>query len=350
MMKRNFLRILAAALPLLCVSLTVTAQDNVLPRTVPHFLQRGDTVALISPAYHTPDSNVAKAGRLLRSWGLVPVVGPHVGRVHLGKYAGTEEERLSDLRWALEDSSVKAIIANRGGYGTLHMVDKIGLEVFSANPKWIVGYSDITTLLGMEARAGVAAIHGTMCASMADDPEGQSAEMLRRCLSGVLPAYELPPHPCNIQGRCEGVLVGGNLCTLLPLLGTAADPFEADDVILFVEEVGESMHNIDRLFSMLRLRGVLDRCRGVVLGDFTDCGREFSYASVEEMLSRMLSPYGIPVLCGFPAGHGKLNLPLFTGVRASMDVRPDGASLSFKIAGTRQYQVNTAALTGQAAR
>ena len=301
----------------------------------PDFLKQGDKVALISPSYFTPMENVEKTAALLRTWGLDPVIGPNVGKIYDGKYAGTIEERLSDIRWALEDPSIKAIICNRGGYGTIQLIDYLKLEELSAHPKWLVGFSDITTLHGLLTRAGVMSIHGTMSSFLANGGQDQTSTLMRDLLLGNVPLYEVPAHPQNIEGWARGILVGGNLCTFAPNLGTRADATAGSDLILFIEEVGESMHNIDRQFTILKMNGVLDRCKGVILGEFADCGKEFTVGSVEAMLHRYLEAYHIPVLCGFPAGHGDVNLPLVMGAPVTMEVRRDGASLRFDINGTQ---------------
>jgi muramoyltetrapeptide carboxypeptidase len=168
--------------------------------------------------------------------------------------------------------------------------------------------------------------------------------MMRDVLLGNVPRYELPAHEENIEGKASGVLVGGNLCTFVPNVGSQADATKGKDLILFVEEVGESMHNIDRQMRILQMNGVLDRCKGVVLGEFTDCGSEFTYESVEAMLHELLVKYDIPVLCGFPAGHDDVNLPLVMGAPVTIDVRNDGATLQFDIEGV-QREVNTADIT-----
>jgi len=130
--------------------------------------------------------------------------------------------------------------------------------------------------------------------------------------------------------------VGGNICTFTPNLGTQADATMGKDIILMIEEVEESMHNIDRQFNILAMNGILDRCNGVILGEFTDCGTEFTFENVEAMLRQYLVKYDIPVMCGFPAGHGDVNLPLVMGAPVTIDVRPDGATLRFDIEGQRQ--------------
>ncbi|MBR4827117.1 MAG: LD-carboxypeptidase [Bacteroidales bacterium] len=297
----------------------------------PDYLSEGDKVALISPSYYTPMENVDAAAEVLRGWGFDPVVGPNVGKITDGQYAGTADERAADVRWALEDPAIKAIICNRGGYGSIHLIDKIDPALLKAHPKWIVGFSDITTLHGLWTRAGVMSVHGTMCSFLAAGGADSTSTLMRDILLGKMPEYELPPHPQNITGRASGTLVGGNLCTFVPNLGTQADAAALKDIILFVEEVEESMHNVDRQFRIMEMNGVLERCKGVILGEFTDCGSEFTFGSCEEMLRPLLAKYGIPVLCGFPAGHGDVNLPLVMGAPVTIDVRPDGSTLHFNI-------------------
>ncbi len=315
----------------------------------PDYLKAGDKVALISPSYSTPMENVTKTADVLRSWGLEPVTGPNVGKVVDGKYAGTVAERVSDIRWALNDPDIKAILCNRGGYGTIQLIDQLTLDEVRAARKWIVGFSDISTLHGLWTRSGVMSIHGTMSSFLAKGGTDETSTLMRDLLLGNVPRYEVPAHPQNITGKATGTLVGGNICTFVPNLGTQADATRGKDLILFVEEVEESMHNIDRQMRILQMNGVLDRCKGIVLGEFTDCGTEFkdengNTISVEAMLHDLLATYHIPVLCGFPAGHGDINLPLVMGTPVTIDVRTDGATLQFDIDGNQQT-VNTATIT-----
>ncbi len=313
----------------------------------PDYLKAGDKVALISPSYFTPMENVEKTAAVLRSWGLEPVVGPNVGKVVDGRYAGTVAERVSDIRWALNDPTIKAIICNRGGYGTIQLINQLTLAELKASPKWLVGFSDISTLHGLFTRAGVMSIQGTMSSFLAKGGTDTTSTLMRDLLLGKVPHYELPAHSQNITGKASGTLVGGNLCTFAPNLGSQADATLGKDLILFVEEVEESMHNIDRQMRILQMNGVLDRCKGIILGEFTDCGNEFTYESVEAMFNKMLKAYNIPVLCGFPGGHGDVNLPLVMGSNVTIDVRTDGATLQFNIDGNQQ-QVNTADITAPA--
>ena len=286
----------------------------------PDYLKAGDRVAMISPSYYTPMETIEKAADVVRSWGFEPVIGPNVDKVLDGKIGGTVEERVSDIRWALSDPSIKAILCNRGGYGTIQLIDQLPFDEVKAARKWIVGYSDISTIHGFWSRAGVMSILGTV-----------------------------PAHQQNILGQASGVLVGGNLCTFAPNVGSRADATKAKDLILFVEEIGENMRNIDRQMRLLKMNGVFDRCKGVILGEFISCGTEFTdengkVISIEAMLHELLAEYHIPVLCGFPTGHGDVNLPLVMGAPVTIDVRTDGASLQFDIDGDQQT-VNTATIT-----
>jgi muramoyltetrapeptide carboxypeptidase len=360
-MKKNILFVLAVILTV-CGSSVLTSCDNddnipmptpdktiVISCAKPDNLKTGDRVALISPSYFTPMENVEKTADVLRSWGLEPVIGPNVGKVVDGKYAGTVAERISDICWALNDPAIKAIICNRGGYGTIQLIDQLALDELKAAGKWIVGFSDISTLHGLWNRAGVMSIHGTMSSFLAKGGTDETSTLMRDLLLGLVPRYEVPAHSQNITGTASGVLVGGNICTFAPNLGSQADATMGNDLILFIEEVEESMHNIDRQMRILQMNGVLDRCKGIILGEFTDCGTEFkdgdgNTISVEAMLHDLLAQYHIPVLCGFPAGHGDINLPLVMGAPVTIDVRTDGATLQFNIVGTQQT-VNTADIT-----
>lgn len=345
-MKRTLLLLTVAALALASCGKNETKPEPSTNGTVtlncvrPSYLKSGDTVALISPSYFTPMENVELTADVLRSWGLVPVIGPNVGKLVDGKYAGTVAERVSDILWAFDNPAIKAVICNRGGYGTIQLIDQIPLSQLSASPKWFVGFSDISTLHGLLSRAGVMSIHGTMSSFLAHGGTDATSTLMRDLLMGQVPRYQLPPHPQNIVGTASGTLVGGNLCTFTPNLGSRADATMGSDLILFVEEVGESMHNIDRQMQILKMNGVLDRCKGIVLGEFSDCGSEFTYESVEAMIRQLVEPYGIPMLCGFPAGHGDVNLPLVMGAPVSIDVRADGATLQFDIDG-QPREVNT---------
>jgi muramoyltetrapeptide carboxypeptidase len=166
-------------------------------------------------------------------------------------------------------------------------------------------------------------------------------------LKGTVPTYKVPKHKYNQTGKAEGILVGGNMATFVPLVGASdIDVFQNDGIILFMEEVGESLHNIDRMFNALELHGVMENVKGVVLGEFVDSGTDLNYETTEEMLSKYLKKYDIPVMCGFPAGHDDVNVPIVMGAKVKMDVKDDGATLSFDMDGEKKT-VDTGKLTNE---
>ena len=316
--------------------------------TMPAFLKKGDKVALLSPSYSTPDSNIQKTADVIKEWGFTPEIGKNVGKLEAGKYAGTAEERAEDFIAALKDTSIKAILCNRGGYGTIQLVDLIDLKLVKDNPKWLIGFSDITTLHAMQTKAGVMSIHGTMSSFIAKTAgTDNNSTLLRDLLKGEVPTYKVPKHQYNQKGKAEGILVGGNMATFVPLVGASdIDIFSNDGIILFLEEIGESLHNIDRMFNTLELHGVMENVRGVILGEFVDSGTDLDYETTEAMLSSYLKKYNIPVICGFPAGHDDVNVPLVMGAKVKMDVGDDGASLAFDISGEKK-EVDTNKLTNK---
>ena len=306
--------------------------------TAPAFLKKGDKVALLSPSYSTPDSNIQKTADVIKEWGFKPVIGKNVGKLEAGKYAGTAQERADDFIEALKDTSIKAILCNRGGYGTIQLVDLIDLKLVKDNPKWLIGFSDITTLHAMETKAGVMSIHGTMSSFIAKTAgEDDNSTILRDLLKGEVPTYKVPKNKYNQKGKAEGILVGGNMATFVPLVGASdIDVFSNDGIILFLEEIGESLHNIDRMFNTLELHGVMENVRGVILGEFVDSGTDLDYETTEEMLSQYLKKYDIPVLCGFPAGHDDVNLPIVMGAKVKIDVGDKGSTVAFDIDGEKK--------------
>ena len=303
----------------------------------PPFLHPGDTVAIVATSYEPSDSLVAASCSLLRSWGYEPVIAPNITANPLPQYgdstrhyAGDAAQRAEALKWALENESVKALLCARGGYGAIHLLDLIPRKTYRAHPKWLVGYSDVTTLHCALNASGVMSVHAQMCGSLARKTGPDEGGLkLRDLLAGEMPGYKIPANTYNSFGSAEGVLAGGNLITMCALLGTEYDPTSGKDVILFIEEVDESMHAIDRLFNMLLIRGRLRNIRGIVFGDFSGGSRDLPYESVEQMLYQYASKLGIPVCCGFPAGHGAVNMPLVLGGRVKLDVGPEGSSISF---------------------
>ncbi len=305
----------------------------------PPYLMPGDKVALISPGYWVPEEVITQAAEVIKSWGLVPAIGPHTTSLNMDAYAGTADERASDLMWALEEESIKAIVCSRGGYGSIHLLGRIPMDVFRQHPKWLIGHGDITMLLYLVVAASVACIHGPMAFQIASRQE-PSTTLLRNIMMGILPKYYVPYSKYNRIGHAEGVLVGGNLSSYSVISGTKYQLQDKQDIILFIEEVEESLHTIDRLFYMLRLQNNFERVKGVILGGFNHLRYDLQFGSVEQMLIAHLHDLDIPVCCGFPVGSSSC-IPIIEGCPCSLDVTSEYSVLSFNIDGEQQEcQIN----------
>jgi muramoyltetrapeptide carboxypeptidase len=301
----------------------------------PPYLKEGDKVALVSPAYWVPQEALQQAAETIKSWGLQPVIGPHTNNLNVNAYAGTADERASDLLWALEDDSIKAVVCSRGGYGSNHLLNRIPQEYYQQHPKWIVGHGDITVLLYAIAGAGVMCIHGPMAFQIASNQEPASST-IRNILFGTVPQYRIPGNSYNRVGHAEGILIGGNLSSYFAIAGTKYQLSPKQDIILFIEEVEESLHGIDRLFYMLTLQQNFERVKGIIFGTFNSIKYDLQYGSVEQMLIAHLHEYEIPICCGFPVGSNSC-IPLIEGAPCTLDVTTEKAVLTFNIKGTTEH-------------
>jgi muramoyltetrapeptide carboxypeptidase len=310
----------------------------------PPYLKEGDKVALVSPAYWVPQEVLGQAAETIRSWGLQPVIGPHTNNLNVNAYAGTAEERAADLLWAFEDDSIKAVMCSRGGYGCIHVLNRIPQELFFAHPKWLIGHGDITILLHTIVCSGVMCVHGPMAFQVAGRQE-QAVSIARDILFGKIPQYEVHSNPYNRCGHAEGILVGGNLSSYSAIVGTQFKLPPQQDIILFLEEVEESLHNIDRQFYHLRMQIDFERVKGVILGSFNSIKFDLQFGSVEQMLTAHLADYDIPVCCGFPVGSNSC-IPMIEGAPCTLDVGTEKAVVSFDIDGERQFH-NIAGISPQ---
>ena len=303
-----------------------------MPLLSAQILHEGDTIAIISPSSSTDTTTINGGIRTLERWGYHCVVGPNALNDYHG-FAGTIDERLSDLLWALREPSVKAVMCSRGGDGAAHLLARLSLDTLRQYPKTIIGFSDVTALLCAEARAGVKGIHGSMCWAL-KTYEGNDtiSQTLRRLLQGELPTYRVAPHPLDIKGRAEGIVVGGNLSVYNDLAGSDFDPLLLDDIILFMEDTGEGMSKVDRMLHNLEIRGLLPHLRGIIVGQFNKYKHpENGFQDMYQMLHEYMKHYGIPVCFDFPVGHAHLrNFPLLTGARATLEVTPEGTTLSYQ--------------------
>ena len=293
--------------------------------TPPH-LNKDDKVAIVAPAGKTDKTVIDFAKKKLESWGLNVVLGEHLFNQHF-QYAGTDEERLSDFQKALDDESVKAILCARGGYGLIRIVDQLDFTKFQVNPKWIIGFSDITILHSfIHTNFEIETLHGPMTSGL---NEVDSAETLRKGLFGEVLNYELETHPLSKHGNTNGTLTGGNLAILCSLLGSDSD-IDTKGKILFIEDVGEYLYRIDRMMWTLKRSRKLDQIAGLIVGDFNEMkdNDEPFGKSAYEIIAKAVKEYDYPVCFGFPAGHQKDNKSLILGRRVNLSIG-DKTTLNF---------------------
>ena len=241
----------------------------------PPRLREGDRVIILSPSSKIDKAFLRGAVRRLQSWGLEPVLAPHAGSSH-GTYAGTMAQRLRDLQEALDDPQARAILCSRGGYGAVHLVDKLDFTRFRQQPKWLIGFSDITALHNVFQHEGFASLHAPMARHLTVEPNDDPAMLaLRDFLFGHYPegrqdfGIACEAHRLNHRGTARGILRGGNLSVFYGLRGTPWD-IPAEGTLLFLEDVGERPHAVERMMYNLKLGGVLERLCGLIIGQFTE--------------------------------------------------------------------------------
>ena len=295
----------------------------------PKPLKAGDKVAILSPASYIKDALVDGACNVLAQWGFEPVVCNHC-KGRCGTYSASSEERLADLTWALNEPSVRAIMCSRGGYGAVHLLHELHHNLLTRDPKWLIGFSDISALHATWVHAGIASMHAPMakhlCECGLDDCCNK--EMLN-VLMGGKPQYEIEAHEFNRQGVVKGQLVGGNLAVLSGLLGTPFNILEAGK-ILFIEDIGEDVYKIERMLYALQLGGVLEKLKGLIVGQFTEYkSPDRNGESMYDMIRRMVAPYDYPVAFNFPVGHVDDNRPMIEGADVELSVTSGNTTLKF---------------------
>jgi len=295
---------------------------------VPPFLKKRDKIAIIAPAGNIP-KGMEDAVKLLESWELEVVIGESVTSF-FHQFAGDDQLRANDLQKMLDDKSIKAIFAARGGYGTVRIIDQLDFRQFENNPKWIIGFSDITVLHShIHALFGIPTIHGQMPLTIPDATQS-SLETLRKALFGEDISYGYESKYENIAGSTEGVLVGGNLAILVSISGSVSE-YDYTEKILFIEDVGEYYYSVDRMIRMLKRAGKLERLKGLIIGGFTslkDNETKFGF-SAEEIILDVVKEYGYPVATGFPAGHIDNNYALIFGKLVALDVKEKLVTLNY---------------------
>src|SRR5258705_1400039 len=296
----------------------------------PPYLEKGDIIGMVCPAGAMPVEKTSECIRVLNEeWGFQTKVGKTVGNA-FNYFSGTDEERLNDFQQMLDDDEVKAILCARGGYGMGRIIDKIDFKKFKKNPKWIIGFSDITILhCHLYSNYYISSIHAPMAAAFNDMGYiNRFVQSLKNALEGNKAKYQCEPHEFNKKGEAIGEVVGGNLSLLAHLIGTDSD-IKTRGRILFIEDIGEYLYNIDRMLLQLKRSGKLSKLAGLIVGGFTDIKdteRPFG-KTVYDIIRDIVKEYDYPVCFGFPVSHSTENYALKIGIGYKLKVGKSKVSL-----------------------
>lgn len=336
MNRKNFL---SSIVPFSAALTSGNEKDNVepgFPASIPPYLKTGDIIGITCPAGHITIDDIQPAIVKLKEWGFNVTIGDTVGKIDF-TFGGTDEERVNDFQQMLDNKSIKAILCARGGYGMVRIVDRMNFKKFASHPKWIIGFSDITVMHShLDRNYGIPSLHSKMCNSFPDDwskadpIQKETIESICRCLMGERMRYAFTVNPRNTAGIGRGILVGGNLKTLESLAGSQSDIITKNK-ILFVEDTGEYLYSIDRMFWNLKRSGKLSALQGLIIGGFKikkdDEGEEFG-KTLEEIVLEKVDKFKYPVCFDFPVGHQKNNFALKCGIGHTLSVHSNECTLT----------------------
>ena len=295
----------------------------------PSHLKQGDTIGIVCPSGYIPLEKVQICIQTLEKWGYKVKLGTTVG-AKKDSFSGTDQQRAEDLQTMLDDASVKAILCARGGYGASRIINTIHFQAFNKQPKWVIGFSDITVLHAAILQQNCMSIHGPMAAAFAKGEAGEPyIQSLKKALEGEKTSYTIPAHSMNTLGNAKAELVGGNLCILAHLIGSK-NALDTNGKILFLEDVGEYHYNIDRLMIQCKNAGLFDNLAGLVIGGFTDLkdpSSDFG-ASAYEIIKEHILGYTFPICFDFPISHGLPNFAIKQGQVYSLAVSAQEVSLT----------------------
>ena len=293
----------------------------------PKLLSKGSKVAIVATARFVTEKDIEPALRRLEAMGFIPVYDERLFAV-CDQFAGDDEWRAATLQSYLDDPEIDAILCARGGYGTVRIIDKINFEKFLLNPKWIIGYSDVTVLHAHLQSIGCESLHATMPINFSDNTEEALNSLYDALTKGNL-SYEMENTPINICGEAEGELVGGNISVLYSLLGSSSFP-DTDGKILFLEDLDEYLYHIDRMMAALKRAGKLDNIKGLIVGGLTkmhDNAIPFG-KNAEQIILEYVKDKGIPVCFNFPAGHIDDNRAMVFGRKIRLAVSNQRSAVS----------------------
>jgi muramoyltetrapeptide carboxypeptidase len=300
-------------------------------KIIPEYLKKGDEVMIVSPSFCIDEIKLKEAVSFLADWGLKASIGRNAGKRN-GPFAGSDEERLSDLQEATDNPDVKAVICSRGGYGISRIISNVDFSALKKNTKWYVGFSDITVLhIWLSEVIGMMSIHADMPLNYNDpDKKRETFTTLKKALFGNLEKISWNGNSIR-QRAAYGEITGGNLSLLYSLIGTPAEP-ETKGKILFIEEVSEYYYHVDRMMISLKLAGKLDSLAALVVGGMNkiENTRMPWGRTIEKTIHDIVGEYDYPVFFNFPAGHVNDNRAFYIGRNASIAATGKKAVLSFE--------------------
>jgi len=298
---------------------------------IPPFLQSGDKIGIVAPASMVRYEDLLPGISLFRDEWKLNVVEGKTLKSSYNQYSASDEDRLADLQAMLDDPSIKAIIAARGGYGCSRIVDQLDFTNFIKSPKWLVGFSDLTVLLSQLYQLGYASVHAPMAKSITLEGAEKAAESLRSILFGEHPGYSVAPHKFNRTGSAVAEIIGGNLCLLTHLIGSPTQ-IDTEGKILFIEDLNEYLYNLDRMMVQMKRAGKLSHLAGLIVGQFTDMkdNANPSYGKTAyEIIHEHVTEYDYPVTFNFPVGHVADNRAICIGMNTFLDVNKEDVELHF---------------------
>lgn len=297
-------------------------------KNTPTHLQKGDLIYITAPAKAIDEECVLYAKNFLEKNGFRVLVSENC----LGQYnyfSGTDDERLADFQYGIDNPEIKAILCARGGYGCIRILDRIQWAGMLRNPKWLIGFSDITIFHQRMQRFELQSIHGPMPLNFADNTP-EALITLLSAMKGEEYSISLPTTKDNKTGHAKGKLVGGNLSILYSLLGTD-DQLDYSNTILFIEDLAEQLYHIDRMFYAFEKAGVFNKIKGLIVGgmtDMKDTANPFG-RTLEELILNHFTYRNIPIAFEFPAGHIPDNRALVLGKECSLEINPEQSILTY---------------------
>lgn len=296
---------------------------------LPPFLKKGDLILVISPSGVVDKNLVQKGIEFLENAGFMVEVAPNTFNAHF-KFGATHEQRLSDLQFALDHKEANAIYCARGGFGITYILDELDWTQFKQNPKWIIGFSDITAFLHAAYLNGFCSLHASVLQGLpklSGDYQSKLIESLSGNISGLKAKSSF-----NKLGTAKGQLIGGNLSLLVHQIGTQTE-LDYRNKILFIEEVAEPLYHIDRMLLQLKKAGKLENLVGLVVGQFSNLTEDKSIygQSVEEIILAHCEEYGFPIGFDFPFGHGDENIPMTHGGEITFKIEANHSTIEFKL-------------------